>query len=240
MNDVFNSVSFTVVPREQLSSSLKDEMFQLFKTHFDGVTRTQFEDDLAEKNRAILLFRDTTMVGFSTILAYTTHYNGSPLNVIYSGDTIVTPAAWGTTALPRAWVSAVNELSANLPEHPCYWLLLTSGFRTYRFMPVFWRNFFPRYNCKTPAHIETLLKHLALERFGRQFNEINGIVRFNHPQRLNEELQCTEVNRSQNPHIAFFNHKNPGHMHGDELVCLTEISVTNLTRAGQRIVRTIQ
>lgn len=238
MNDVLNSISFTVVRREELSQSIADEMFQLLATHFEGVTRTQFERDLAEKNRVILLFRDTTLVGFSTILAYTTTFAGSALNVIYSGDTIVSPAAWGTTALPRAWVAAVNELRADLPEHPCYWLLLTSGFRTYRFLPVFWREFFPRHDRNTPAHIQSLLNQIASERFGEQFDAANGIVRFSDPQKLNFELQSVDEGRSQNPHVAFFNKRNPGHFHGDELVCLTQISDHNLTRAGQRITRT--
>jgi len=237
MNDVINSISFTVIRRDELSSSLTDEMFQLLTAHFDGVTRQQFECDLAEKNRVILLFRDANLVGFSTILAYTTNFEGSSLNVIYSGDTIVSPTAWGTTALPRAWVAAVNELRADLPEHRCYWLLLTSGFRTYRFLPVFWRDFFPRYDQATPAHTEKLLKHLARERFGDEFDPVQGVVRFARPQKLTHDLLHVDASRSQNPHIAFFNERNPGHIHGDELVCLTEICEDNLTRAGQRMTR---
>jgi hypothetical protein len=239
MNDGSNSISFTVIQRDEVSPSLTDKMFQLLTAHFDGVTRPQFERDLAEKNRAILLFREGALVGFSTILAYTTKLEASPINVIYSGDTIVSPTAWGTTALPRAWVAAVNELRADLPEHPCYWLLLTSGFRTYRFLPVFWRDFFPRYDRATPAPIKTLLKHLGKERFGDQFDPVHGIVRFAHPQKLNHDLQCVDTGRSQNPHIAFFNQRNPGHVQGDELVCLTEICEDNLTRAGQRMTRII-
>ncbi|MDJ0694121.1 hypothetical protein [Mastigocoleus sp. MO_188.B34] len=37
------------------------------------------------------------------------------------------------------------------------------------------------------------------------------------------------------PHIEFFDRMNPGHLNGDELVCLTEISETNLTPAGKRM-----
>jgi hypothetical protein len=35
--------------------------------------------------------------------------------------------------------------------------------------------------------------------------------------------------------VAFFLEKNPGHGQGDELVCLAEVSPTNLTRAGLRL-----
>src|SRR5439155_22407121 len=140
-------------------------MLALLAEHFTGVTPEQFARDLAEKNLALLLRRGETLVGFSTLLAYTATFDGRPLNVIYSGDTIVTPDAWGTTALPRAWVAGVEALRAALPPGRCFWLLLTSGFRTYRFLPVFWRDFFPRFDAPTPPEPQRLLNQLARERF---------------------------------------------------------------------------
>ena len=97
------------IPRGDLTSVQVGEMFELLAGHFDGVSQEQFTRDLAEKNRVVLLLRDNRLVGFSTMLAYTDAFEGESLNVIYSGDTIVAPEAWGTAALPRAWIAAVNE-----------------------------------------------------------------------------------------------------------------------------------
>jgi hypothetical protein len=118
-------------------------------------------------------------------------------------------------------------------------LLLTSGFRTYRFLPVFWREFFPRFDAVTPPLIHELLAHLAEECFGNQFNPGTGIVRFNTPQRLRQDLLGIPEGRESDPHIGFFLSRNPGHGAGDELVCLTELSPQNLTAAGRRIQRGI-
>ena len=41
--------------------------------------------------------------------------------------------------------------------------------------------------------------------------------------------------RMTDPHVKFFATRNPGHAHGDELVCLTELSSANLTAAGRRM-----
>jgi len=38
------------------------------------------------------------------------------------------------------------------------------------------------------------------------------------------------------PHVAFFVRRNPGHARGDELACLCELNESNLTRAGRRMV----
>jgi hypothetical protein len=229
------SIQFQIVARPDLSENQTAEMFQLLAQHFEGVTREQFAADLAEKNLALLLMRNKRLVGFSTQLAFTTAFKGQPLNVIYSGDTIVTPEAWGTTALPRAWVAGVNALRATLPPGRCFWLLLTSGFRTYRFLPVFWQRFFPRFDVATPPEIQTLLNQVSKERFGSQFETDTGIVRFAHPQRLRANLQIIPPGRESDSHTAFFLERNPGHANGDELVCITELSPENLTAAGRRM-----
>lgn len=231
------TVQFHLVPRTELTAAQKSEMFQLLAQHFDGVTPEQFARDLAEKNLALLLQRGETLVGFSTLLAYTTDFDGAAVNVIYSGDTIVTPEAWGTTALPRAWVAGVESLRATLPPARCFWLLLTSGFRTYRFLPVFWREFFPRFDSPTPSSMQRLLDQLAAERFGAQFDHGAGIVHFPRPQRLRDGLHEIPSGRGNDPHIAYFLSRNPDHANGDELVCLTELCSDNLTAAGRRMMR---
>jgi hypothetical protein len=234
MNDS-PGIQFRLVPHAELTPAQKGEMFQLMALHFDGVTPEQFARDLAEKNLALLLEHQGTLVGFSTLLAYATMIEKKPVNVIYSGDTIVTPAAWGTTALPRAWVAGVEALRATLPPGRCFWLLLTSGFRTYRFLPVFWREFFPRFDAVTPPDTLRLLNQLALERFGAEFDPGAGIVRFAHPQRLRPGLKEIPPCRGNDPHVTFFISNNPGHGNGDELVCLAELCPENLTRAGCRM-----
>ena len=78
-------VQFRLVPRSELTLGQKSGMFQLLSRHFAGVTPEQFARDLAEKNLALLLEREETFVGFSTLLAYTTAFEGEMLNVIYSG-----------------------------------------------------------------------------------------------------------------------------------------------------------
>lgn len=213
-------------------------MFRLLDAHFTGVTPAVFDRDLAEKNWAILLTDDARrIVGFSTLLATPAEHEGERLLVIYSGDTIVARDAWGTPALARGWIASVNRIRADFRDRRCYWLLITSGFRTYRFLPVFWREFYPRCDAPTPAHLQRLMHHLAQSRYGSAYDAATGIVRLPTPQPLRPGLAGVPVERLQDPHVAFFLERNPGHAAGDELVSLCEIADHNLTRAGQRMVR---
>ena len=224
-----------VVAQSALTAAEREAMFELLAAHFEGVTREQFARDLAEKNWVLRLTGAGRLVGFSTVLAYETECAGERLAVIYSGDTIVAPEAWGGTTLARAWIAAVNEVRATLGAGRCVWLLLTSGFRTYRFLPVFWREFWPRWDAPTPPGQQRLLAQLAGERFGAEFDGATGIVRFARPQRLRAGLQEVPDGRREDPHVAFFLARNAGHARGDELVCVTEIAAGNLTAAGRRM-----
>ena len=237
MSEIMLENSSCVVRSDQLTPVQRDSMFKLLDTHFEGVTAEQFERDLAEKNIVILIYRGEQLVGFSTLLAYETSFRGDPVSVVYSGDTIVAPEAWGSTALFRAWIRSVKALRSDFSRGKFYWLLLTSGFRTYRLLPVFWRHFFPRIDFKVSSEQKALLDHLSRERFGARYDAIQGIVRFDAPQRLRSRLLEVPVGRELNPHVAYFLSRNPQHCNGDELVCLTELDDSNLTAAGRRMIR---
>lgn len=227
-----------LVPREELTTGEQEALFALLSAHFQGVTRERFDADLAEKNWVLLLEKNSRLHGFSTLRIYETAApDGEPLTVIYSGDTIVEQGAWATAALPKSWIAAVRALRERHPKGRLIWLLLTSGFRTYRFLPVFWRDFWPRPGCETPPEIRALFDHLARERFGPLFDAAASVVRFPEPQILRAGFDAIPEGRLADPHVAFFLARNPGWARGDELVCLTELTEANLTPAGRRMWR---
>jgi len=230
-------LSQTAHPRD-LAPFERDECFALLSQHFKGVTREQFRRDLAEKN-VVLTLRDAStgrLTGFSTMLAYETAVEGSPISVVCSGDTVVDPSAWNSPALPREWIAAVNRLRVEFPNGPYYWLLITSGFRTYRLLSTFWQRFHPRHDRADSTDSQQLLNSLARERFGESYDPQAGIVRLRHPQILRPHLAGIPPQRLTDPHVAFFAQKNPGHVQGDELACLCSLDASNLTRAGRRMV----
>ena len=228
----------TIVRRAELTLSNEDQMLGLMQAHFCDVSPQQFRRDLDEKNWAILITDEVGRLwGFSTLLFYAATFEGRQFDVVYSGDTIVDAGARADPVLARTWIKAVNRLRGQAGAKPVYWLLLTSGFRTYRFLSVFWRAFWPRYDAPTPPNTQRLLWGLARERFGEIFDPDSGIVRFPNPQRLRNDLLEIPPGRLADPHVAFFAAHNPDFRAGDELVCLCELSEGNLTIAGRRMVR---
>lgn len=228
----------TPIARIDLTSEERAGMFDLIQSHFEGVRQDVFDHDLDEKDWVLRIVREGTLVGFSTLQSYATQVDGRHINVIYSGDTVMAPEAWGSPVLARSWIALVRALQAVEPDGPWYWLLLSSGFRTYRFLPVFWREFWPRHDTPTSPEIDALQATLARDRFGYAYDQATGVVRFETPQRLRPHLATIPDGKASDPHVRFFLERNPGHAAGDELVCLTELSDANLTAAGARMVRT--
>ena len=231
------------VPR--LTPVDRASMYRLLDRHFEGVTERRFQLDLEDKNWALLMERKEgrpevrrDLAGFTTLRfdrAVETH-EGDPIDVITSGDTIVAPDAWSSSNLAPSWIAAVRSLAES---RRLFWQLIVSGWRTYRFLPVFWRRFVPRYdqdNSDTTDGSVELLRRLARARFGSAFDEAAGVVRFPQPQRLRGDLAGIPETRRRSAHVDFFARTNPGHAEGDELVCLTEICDQNLTPAGRRMV----
>jgi hypothetical protein len=224
-----------LVPRAELGAGERAAMLALLQASFEGATPAVFERDLAEKDWALLLEDERgSLRGFSTLVLYASEASGEAVTVVYSGDTVVERGAWGSSALSRSWIGAVQTLARERPGRRVFWLLLTSGFRTYRFLPVFWRDFHPRSGAPMPG-AQGRLDALARERFGDRYRD--GIVRLDAPEPLRPALREVPESRLACPHVAFFLAKNPGWREGDELACLTEICPENLTAAGRRMWR---
>ena len=213
------------------------QMYSLMASHFDQVTQLQFEQDLVEKEWVILL-HDTTsgqIRGFSTLMRLQATIDGQPIVAFFSGDTIIQREYWGQTELPRLWGQQVFKLAAAIPHRWVYWFLISSGYKTYRFLPVFFREFYPTYRCSTPPHVQKILDALAQLKFPNEYDANRGVIRLSHAAPLLPGIAELTEQRLKDPHIAFFVRANPGHVYGEELACLTQISPANLTRAGRRM-----
>lgn len=228
-----------LLARDALSAVDESAMYELLRTQFLGLSWDRFQADLDSKNWVILLDDKPggRLCGLSTLALYDLEVDGRELSVVCSGDTVVDPAAWRRQAMSYLWIGAVNHLRQVTGRRRLYWLLIVSGYRTYRFLPVYWREFFPHYDRPTPPEKQVLIDRLATSRYGTNYLKDQGIVRFADPQVLKDGFLGIPPHRMADPHVAFFAEKNPRHEAGDELVCIADMEYENLTRAGAKMWR---
>jgi len=243
MTQLSTSLHGTIHSPAALTHTQRAQMLVLLSNHFENVSPNGFADDLAEKEWVVLLCDDDDMVqGFSTLMRMHESIDGRNIIAFYSGDTIIHPNFWGEAELPRIWGRHVFDLAGQIraddPDAAVYWFLISSGYKTYRFLPVFFRDFYPHYDCATPAYEQEMLHALAHRKFGNGYDPATGLIRFDSASQLREGVAEVTEARLRDPHVNFFVNRNPDHTQGAQLACLVELTTENLTRCGRRIVIT--
>ena len=233
MSSFLTSRVFSV---DELDDGNIERMYSLFSNYFHA-NENRFKRDVLQKQWLIFLEdgNDKNLKGFTSIAYLEVNINGAEVRVVYSGDTIIDKKYWNTFELSKRWIKTVLEHNKD-NKTPLYWLLLSSGYRTYRFLPTFYKEFYPRYDQITPPELEKLMSTFASKIYGSNYIADQDIVNFNRDSTpLRNGVAHIDSTRMKDPHIAYFLEKNPGYISGNELVCITEIRDDNYTRAGRRM-----
>lgn len=223
-----------------LSLETRGEMYALFARAYDGTDRVRFETDLAAK-RDVLLLRDSAgrIAGFTTLAVFDdTDPEGREIRVVFSGDTLVDPQHWGSNALNFAWIRHIAAIRSEHPDRPLYWLLISKGFRTYRYLATFAVHYVPRRGAPGDPRLEALRERLAARLFGAAFDPRTGLVSHDPPRdRLKPTLAVAPGSGPAAPEARFFAALNPNHATGDELVCLCPLDPENMRPFARRLYR---
>lgn len=233
------SLKYTLVPRHSLRPRQVNRMYGLMTESYDSVERERFLDDLAAKQFVGLLLDTTGAVqGFSTFAMNPGGGGGSTYNIVFSGDTIISPEYWGTQELVRGWCTTVGSLLAREPRKKLYWLLISKGHRTYMYLPLFFSQYYPALEeSRGPTRLRELADRCARTAFGRYWSPQEGILRFPRSRgQLKPELAAGTRSRSRNRHVDFYLSRNPRFDRGDELVCLAEITPDNMRGLARKYV----
>ena len=223
-------LSVRTIEPHTLSEELLASMYTLLCENFVGVRQAVFLRDLLDKDIAFLLTDEAGVLqGFSTAEVFSYSFKNRRYRVIFSGDTIIAPKAWGSAALPVAWLSwALTEVSC-APDEQLLWFLISKGIRTYKFLPTFCRDFYPSYTKPGSVPEQELIYRIASYKFGSNFDASRGVLRqFDGSYALMPELAEVSVSQSKNPHVKYFLEMNPLYRKGEELVCCAFLKPSNI------------
>ena len=131
-----------------------------------------------------------------------------------------------------------GAIKAAPPAVPLYWLDPVMAYRTYRYLRILFRVFYPTRDRETPAREKALMDMLAGERFEDAYDADTGLVRFPTPRGyLKSPWVEVPAKDRLKPDARFFHEHNPGYVRGDFLVCLAELAPTNLRPLAERLFR---
>lgn len=220
----------------EIDTQLKQDMYKLLGRYFCGVSYERFEVDLSKKDWVIILEYNSALQGFSTHSTFDLFVDSTPVKIVFSGDTIIDKKHWGTNALAVAWMKSVVPFIDSRDGYRLYWFLICKGYRTYRYLPIFFKKYLPQVGMHVSAFEKQVLDSAAIYLYPNEYDRKTGIIRLKKDvAALREGVGEVTEERLLNEYVEFFIQKNPGHEDGDELACLTEISWENVTPVFRRV-----
>lgn len=229
-----------------VSSSNLEEMFSIFSRYYLNVTREAFLQDFADKSHVIILRerRTKTIRGFMTLKTFETSVEGRAVVGLFSGDTVIEREFWGQSALRSAFCRLListwwKNLLATAGRRPCYWFLISKGYKTYLLLTNNFPTHWPRYDSQVPefegAVIRSFAEYLYPGRLETRVLATGGesvseawveacVLPFSQGAPcLREGVAPIRDELRENPNIRFFEQANPGWRQGHELCCLAPI-----------------
>lgn len=225
------------LPVSDLDDGTRHRMARVYLASYDGSSETVFFGDLARKHEVLLVQADGELIGFTTLRVFEWDWQGDPVRIVYSGDTVIDRAHWGQQALAFAWITRMGELKAERPDIPLYWFLLVKGHRTFRYLPVFGKSFYPHWS-EDRSDLKPLADALASAMFGSDYNAASGVVEFDESRgHLKPNIAMPAPEELEREGVRFFLERNPGFRRGHELVCLCEVEERNMKPLTLRLFR---
>ena len=214
---------------KNLTALQTKQMYLIMTRYYDNISEDIFLSDLIKKKDVVLLLNENDDICGFTTLAIFPHDEYTQL--LFSGDTIIEKEYWGENNLSHVWI--INALShAEKFNGKTYWLLLTKGYKTYKFLHTFFNEFYPRVDTETPQEIQKIIDKFSTEQFGEKYQ--NGVYAAG-KDFLKEEYALINETKLKDKNTAFFLEKNPNYANGDELVCITELCEDNINQIGKRV-----
>ena len=215
----------------------KETFYQLLCQGFLGVSWNDFTRDFQEKDAVMILRKEHCegeIVGWSTLMVLPLAVPGKEVKGIFSGDTVVLPEYRNSTGLGVELSRYFMQVYEQFPLHNVYYILISKGWRTYKILPFFFKEFSPRYDRSTSAEDKAVMDAFGQKKYPYHYQSASGVVTFS-PQRVRPE-SIDAMPAKMDAHTRFFLNSNPGYLEGHELVCIARIAPDNFTNGLRRLV----
>jgi hypothetical protein len=230
-----------IIKPNHLGITEKQKMLALHQQYYDQVVPDIFFHDLGQKDWVIIMTNQIGQpLGFSTIQLIPLEISGIRHIFLFSGDTVVKEEIRNLPLLAGAFIHFMYTLISAFPVTPLHWFLITKGYRTYRFLPVYFKEYYPVYNKSIPLSVKEILDKIAFFKFGQAYNPETLLIRTAESDRLKPGHAKIPEGKLKDPAIRFFCDRNPLFYEGDELACIADIKIDNFMPMVERIRKHVQ
>lgn len=224
-----------VVEVKDLTELEKLTMFSLMEKYYDDTNLPVFIKDLNEKDYCILLFNtDNVIKGFSTQKIISVEVGTEKVYGVFSGDTIIHKDYWGSLELHKLFADYFINYGKKYKVF--YWFLISKGYKTYKMLPVFFKEFYPNHKEKTPFYEQKIINSFGSTKYPGEYNKTSGVILY---KGIKDKLKAgvADITEKQlkDKDILYFLKLNPDHIKGNDLVCIARLTEDNFKPAIKRL-----
>jgi len=231
-----------------MSATVWDDAWAL-ATRYNAGTRAAFEASVRAK-KYLVTIRDAapTLIGMGTIDVYPFEQVPAVANkkpqrciIIYTGNMVFEPSVRGSSLIQRVGFRCYLEARLRHPLTPIWLFYDTFSFKSYLMLVNNFSACWPRHDLPTSPAIVDFINRLGQHRYGAGWDAPRGIA-MRGERRLREGVADITPDLLENPHVRYFQERNPGYSDGDMLAVLAPLRASNwlavLKRARLRKQRT--
>lgn len=199
------------------------QMYGIYCQYYENTTWDIFLRDLSKKTGAFVLYcpKEDRVVGFSTVMTCDIVVRGKASRAVFSGDTVIEKAYWGSRALQIAFYKFLISEKIRYPRQAIHWLLISKGFKTYLLLANNFFSYYPNPEQKD-NHLADVIDSYCKQMFAEYYDTEKRILDFGGDYQClkGDVADITDKMRRDNHKIDFFEQCNPEWRRGTELPCV--------------------
>ena len=231
-------VTIEVVPTSAIAAPAWNEIWQLSDIFYE--TDRDFVEQSLKQHQRIVLFRsanERALIGMASVDLYPVEFRGRGLAVIFTSHVLLHERYRGHNLIQGIGLRTFLEARLRFPLRPIYWFFDTFSYKSYLLLPRNFREFWPRFERRTPEWEQALMDQLAAQTYGAAWRPAQSVVVRSGRKRLRPDTAPLGQALAAIPEVEFYARANPCHAEGDMLVCLCPLTVANWWSVAMRALR---
>ncbi len=211
------------IKTKEVSGELFKNSYALYKKYRRDTNYNIFVKDLKKCLYFIYIYdkKFLELIGFCSVSNLFDVFEKNNV-IIFSGEAVIHENYTNKKLLQTIYCKHFLNVKLSYPFRKVYFLTTCDNFKIYLLMERYFSKFYPRWNCKMPKNIQSIIDASMNRLFPNKYISEKGIIR-----NYSEACPLKQSAANITPKMIFLDKKtdffqkiNSGWREGDELVCI--------------------
>ena len=187
-------------------------------------------EDLSKRERLAVFAspNQSEIAGISTYDIVKENFEGRDAVMIFSGNTWVHPDWRGRNLTTWFGLSTFLRVRLSYPFTPIYLFFGSSNYKSYLFISRNLKTYWPRRDRSTPEWESRYIQHLAQRVYNATICPETLVWKEGARRSFTQSDTGAGERAATDPDIQYYVSTNPGYVHGERLMCLAPLSLSNI------------